>query len=99
MQEKSRKAKNDTEAKVVRTLIFLTKRGKKKKERKKEKVTRKYVITFTRSTVGNIFGDYSLKFRVTRHSSPLNTVDKFKEQFVDVNSSWAGGKKGRRTGD
>lgn len=28
-----------------------------------------------------------------------NTVDKFKEQFVDVNSSWAGGKKGRRTGD
>lgn len=25
-----------------------------------------------------------------------NTVDKFKEQFVDVNSSWAGGKKGRR---
>lgn len=37
-------------------------------------MTRKYVITFTRSTVGNIFGDYSLKFRVTRHSSPLPIV-------------------------
>lgn len=35
-----------------------------KKEKKEKKTTRKYVITFTRST-GNIFGDYSLKFRVT----------------------------------
>lgn len=54
----------------MRTLIFLT----KKKKEKKEKVTRKYVITFTPSTAGNIFGDYSLKFRVTRHSSPLPIV-------------------------
>lgn len=37
-------------------------------------MTRKYVITFTPSTAGNIFGDYSLKFRVTRHSSPLPIV-------------------------
>lgn len=32
------------------------------------------MITFTPSTGGNIFGDYSLKFRVTRHSSPLPIV-------------------------